>query len=214
MPTPASAAAASGGTSSSHAGVLHDHPIGALLLGSLLVFFALWGVTVQLTTSEAWFMGQSVTDSIAPHFGILAQPVAFFQGKMTGLQLEAFTYAWGVETVQFLFSTGLVFATLKHNRVASWICLVGCVLIMLLDSVADYQFNSAANGWQQVGFSLVVFMMAFGLTYYALHLIIARGLIAAWQKWVPRKLAGVLSGILLVLLVLLAAGGAYLLLFR
>lgn len=166
-------------------GTLHDHPVGALLLGLGLLFFALWGVTVQLTTSEAWFMGHAVTTVITPYFGILTQPVAFVQGKLTGLQLEAFTYAWGVEVTQFLFSTGLVFATLRHNRVASWICLIGCVLIIVLDSVSDYLFNAAANGWQQAGFSLVVFLMAFGLTYYALHLILVKGLLGAWHHWHP-----------------------------
>ena len=186
-PSSSSSATASGSSSKAAAqhGTLYDHPVGALHLGAGLLFFALWGVSVQLTTSEAWFMGSSVPATIAPHFGVLAQPVAFFQGKLTGLQLEAFTYAWGVEIVQFLFSTGLVFATLRHNRVASWICLVGCVLIMLLDSVADYLFNAAANGWQQVGFALVVFLMAFGLTYYALHLLLVKGLLGAWKRWGP-----------------------------
>lgn len=181
MTTPTSTSASS--KTAVTCGAIHDHPLGALFLGAGLLFFALWGVTVQLTTSEAWFMGKSVTTSITPYFGILTQPVLFFQGKLTGLQLEAFTYAWGVEIVQFLFSTGLVFATLKHNRVASWICLIGCVAIMILDSASDYLFNAAANGWQQAGFSLVVFMMAFGLTYYALHLIIVKGLIGAWKHW-------------------------------
>ena len=179
----ASSSTPAGSGSPVHSG-LTDHPIGALVLGVGLLFFALWGITVQLTTSEAWFAGSSVSANIAPHFGILAQPVAFFQRKLTGMQLEAFTYAWGVEVVQFLFSTGLVFATMRHNRVASWICLVGCLLIMLLDSISDYLFNAAANGWQQVGFSLVVFMMAFGLTYYALHLILVKGLLGGWKQWV------------------------------
>src|SRR5581483_11683331 len=169
-PSPIPARSSRGSSrSKATSGTVHDHPVGAFLIGTGLLFFALWGITVQLTTSEAWFMGSSVTASIAPHFAILTQPVAFFQGTLTGLQLEAFTYAWGVEVIQFLFSTGLVFATLQQNRVASWMCLIGCVLIMLLDSVSDYLFNAAANGWQQAGFSLVVFLMAFGLTYYALH---------------------------------------------
>lgn len=179
-----STSTATQGTTTVHKdAAMHDHPFGAILLGLLLLFFALWGVTVQLTTSEAWFMGSSLTVNIAPHFGILSQPVDFFQGTMNGMQMEAFTYAWGVEVVQFLFSTGLAFSTLRHNRVASWICIAGSVVIMLLDSISDYKFNNAANGWQQVGFSLIVFMMAFGLTYYALHLIVAKGIIGALRHW-------------------------------
>lgn len=167
-----------------HTGAMHDHPIGAICLGVLLLFFALWGISVQLTTSEAWYMGSSITVTIAPYFGILSQPISFFNGTMNGMQMEAFTYAWGMEVIQFLFSTGLVFTTIKHNRVASWICILLCLAIMGLDSVADYKFNNAANGWQQMGFSLIVFMMAFGLTYYALHLIIAKGFIAGFHRWV------------------------------
>jgi hypothetical protein len=160
---------------------LHEHPVGALVVGLLLLFFALWGISVQLTTSEAWFMGRSVTTSIVPYFGILGQPVLLLQGRLSGLQLEAFTYAWGVEVVQFFLSTGLVFAMLKHNRVVSWICLIGCLAVMVLDSLSDFFFNAAANGWQQAGFTLVVFLMAFGLTYYALHLILVKGILA-WIK--------------------------------
>lgn len=168
--TPAAAAAK---------GAMHDHPIGAILIGVLLLFFALWGVTVQLTTSESWYIhGASLAVSIAPHFGILLQPIAFFQGDIVGMQAESFTYAWGMEVVQFFFSTGLVFSTLKHNRVASWICIVCSVGIMLLDSVSDYQANGGANGWQQIGFTLIVFMMAFGLLYYALYLIVIKGIVA------------------------------------
>ncbi len=160
---------------------LHEHPLGALVVGTILLFFALWGISVQLTTSEAWFLGRSVTTSIVPYFGILGQPVLFVEGHLSGIELEAFTYAWGVEVVQFFLSTGLVFAMLKHNRVVSWICLIGCLAVMVLDSLSDFFFNVAANGWQQAGFTLVVFLMAFGLTYYALHLILVKGILA-WIK--------------------------------
>lgn len=164
--------------SAAKSGAMHDHPIGAILMGIIVLFFALWGVSVQLTTSEAWFMhGSSIAVSIAPHFSILAQPVDFLQGAMVGLQAESFTYAWGMEVVQFLFSTGFIFSMLKHNRVASWICIVCSVLIMVLDSVSDYQATSAANGWQQFGFTLIVFMMAFGLLYSALYLLIVKGIV-------------------------------------
>lgn len=179
--TTSTAASGSGGAKS---GAMHDHPLGAILLGLVVLFFALWGVTVQLTTSESWFIhGSAIAVDIAPHFGVLAQPWDFFQGKMAGMQAEAFTYAWGSEVVQFLFSTGLVFSTLRHNRIASWICIVASVAIMILDSVSDYFANNAANGWQQLGFTVIVFMMAFGLLYYALHLLIAKGIIAAIHHW-------------------------------
>lgn len=164
---------------SHHHAMFYDYPLAAFLVGLGMLFFALWGITVQLTTSEAWYSGTSIAINIAPHFAVLAQPVDFFNGKMSGMQMQSFTYAWGVEVVQFLLSTGLMFALLKHNRFASWIC-IGCgLLIMLLDSIADYKYNNAANGWQQAGFTLVVFVMAFGVTYYALHLIIVNGIIAA-----------------------------------
>lgn len=171
-----------GAGSGAHHGHFLEQPIAAILVGLGLLFFALWGVSVQLTTSEAWFLGSSVTVNIAPHFAILSQPLAFFNGQMTGMQMEAFTYAWGVEVVQFVLSTGLVFATLKHNRFTSWICIVCGVAIMFLDSVADYKFNGASNTWQQVGFSFILFMMAFGLTYYALHLIIGNGVIGGLRQ--------------------------------
>ena len=174
--------ATAGSSAGSHSKGMHEHPIGALAIGLLILFFALWGVSVQLTTSEAWFThGAAVAISIAPHFSILAQPVDFFQGRITGIQSEAFTYAWGMEVIQFLFSTGVFFAFLRHNRLASWICIVLSVTIMILDSVADFQATAAASGWQQLGFTLIVFMMAFGLLYAALYLIIIKGILGLFR---------------------------------
>lgn len=165
---------------SHHHAPFHDYPIGALAGGLVILFFALWGLSTQLATSEAWYENLSAASvSLAPHFAILAQPWDYFQGRMNGLQMQAFTWAWGVEVVQFLVSTGLLFSTFRHNRFVSWICVVGGVLIMIFDSVADYLFNRTANAWQQLGFTIIIFLMAFGLMYYALHLIIVKGIITA-----------------------------------
>lgn len=185
---------------------MHAHPFGAIALGLFILFFALWGITARITTTEAWFLHNSLSTTIAPHFSVLLQPWEFFQGNITGIQLEAFTVAWGIEVLQFFLSTGLLFAFMEHNRVVSWICIICIGLIMILGSVTDYLFNVSTDGLLQATFALVVFMMDFALTYAALHLIIAKGFIAAWRMWVPVKWHGWATGlVLLVITALLVA---------
>lgn len=166
-----------------HAPGLLDHPVPALLLGLVIGYMALCAITVDLTTSQSMFLIASVAVDIAPHFSILAQPVDFFQGHMKGLMAEAFVYSWGIEVFQFMFSTGFVFMVHKHNRAWSWICALGGILIMALNAIANWKYNAAANGWQQAGFTLVLFFATFGLLYAALYLIVVKGFLGALREW-------------------------------
>jgi hypothetical protein len=181
---------------------MHDHPVSAFIWGCVFLFPALCGITVQLTTSEAWFHGASVAVSIAPHFAILAQPRDFFQGHMSVADSEAFIYAFGIEAVQLLVATGFIVGTMAHNRFASWVFFIGSLVLVVLNSIADFKFNGAANGWQQAGFTVVLFVVSAGLTYYALHLILTKGILAAWRMWAPGGWQGRLlaTGILALLL--------------
>jgi hypothetical protein len=163
-------------STATHGGSMHDHPIGALSLGLGILFFALWGISVQLETSEAWYTGSQVTASLYPHFSVFGQLLDFFNGHLKdSAQMQAVTYAWGVEILQFVFSIGIELP--KHNRLFNWIFWIGNVTTIGLNSLSDYFFNSAANPWQQIGFTLVTFLLSFGLLYCALHLLIRKGII-------------------------------------
>lgn len=162
---------------------MFDTPLGAFLLGIIVLYFALCAISVSLTTSQSMFLMSSVSTEIAPHFSILAQPWDFFQGHMRGLMAEAFVYSWGVEMFQFIFSTGLIFAFHKHNRAWSWVCAIGGILIMILNAVANWNYNAAANGWQQAGFTIVLFLATFCFLYAALYLIIVKGILGALREW-------------------------------
>lgn len=141
---------------------------GGLLVGS----FWLWGNVVQIQTSEAWMLGIQGA-SLVPHFEILQQLSSFWSGGLDQRHVISDTWGWGIQVVLLICSIGVEFPS--HNeaskRRSNWFGW-GCILFIVLNSLADFSYGSAYGFWEQVAFVGITLMMSFFFGLLALHLII------------------------------------------
>lgn len=170
--------AATGGSSSvQHS--MFDHPLACLLIGLLIVLpFALLGVSSQVATSEA-MGGISTSLQDIAHFKVFTQLADIWNGHYTNFQFFVYVYSWGVQVIQFVLSIGIEWP--KHNKAFARIFLWGGISTVVLNSVADFIYFSHQGLLAQVGWTLVSFMLSFGLLHVALFLIIRKGVIA-WVR--------------------------------
>jgi hypothetical protein len=142
--------------------------LGGLLVGS----FWLWGNVVQIQTSEAWML-QIQSASLVPHFAIFMQLMDFWSGKLSQHEVIADTWGWGVQIVLLICSVGIEFPSHSEisKRRAVWFGW-GCLLFILLNSLADFSYGSAYGVGQQVAFVGITLMMSFFFGLLSLHLII------------------------------------------
>lgn len=149
---------------------IHEWPLTYLVMGILVGIFGLWGFSVQILTSEAWFSGKHVAMSLLPHFGVMAQVFSIFMGNMSQSEMITYTWGWGVQVVQLLCSVGLEWP--KHNRFWDILFSVLIFATIALNSLADFFFGGMGGFWQQVGFALICFLMSFSVGKIAIHFIV------------------------------------------
>lgn len=144
------------------------------LLGGLAVGFGwLWGNTLQIQTSEAWILQLKSGIALAPHFAILGQITDFFGGTLTQSQVIADTWGWGNQFIILICSIGIEFPahTPKAQRRAAWFGW-GCLLFIILNSLADFSYSALGGFWQQLAFAGICLMMSFFFGLLSLHLMI------------------------------------------
>lgn len=142
--------------------------VGGLLVGS----FWLWGNVVQIQTSEAWML-QIQGASLVPHFAVLMQIMDFWSGNLSQHEVIADTWGWGVQLVLLICSIGIEFPSQSEigKRRAAWFGW-GCLLFIVLNSLADFSYGTAYGFWQQIAFVGITLMMSFFFGLLSLHLII------------------------------------------
>lgn len=142
--------------------------VGGVVVGS----FWLWGNVVQIQTSEAWMLQLQGT-SLVPHVAILRQITDFWSGVLDQHHVIADTWGWGIQIVLLICSIGIEFPALNEaaKRRATWFGW-GCLLFIILNSLADFSYGASYGFWEQVAFVGITLMMSFFFGLLALHLII------------------------------------------
>lgn len=158
----------------------HVWPIFKVLAGGALGYFWLWGNTVQLATSEAWFEHLSGV-SLTPHLSIIMQVVDFWNG-FAAEHTIAYTWAWGIQVLLLVFSIGIEWPINTPAGLvrARWF-KYGSVVCIILNSLADFFFSSQYGFWEQLAFAGITLMMSFFFGLLGLQLVLS-GLKEIFQK--------------------------------
>ena len=168
-----------------HAGMF-DHPGSAIPVGLLLLFFAVWAMSLDVTVTESVLQGVPGTAlTIAPHFSVFGQWWDVFQGTLRGIQLQTDTVSWLIEVLQFVVTCLEEILHRGANRVLRWVLWIGAGATTLLNFVANVLCNPFTNPWLQTITALVLSLGSFSLIYLSLHLIIRRGIVAAFHMVRP-----------------------------
>jgi hypothetical protein len=159
---------------------LHSSPLilGALGIGTL----GLWacGTMVQIQTSEYLALGgHSIVAKV--DWALWQQPVALFTGQAPIGAQTAWMYGWGVEILTLVVSLGLGHAVSKVSALNGCLArgfMVASLLLLALNSVADYQSSPGTN-------DMVRFLIALLIgTIVACGLPVGIGLLeAAWEQY-------------------------------
>jgi hypothetical protein len=150
----------------------HVWPIFKVFAGGALGYFWLWGNTVQLATSEAWFNHLSGV-TLTPHFGIIMQVADFWNG-FDAQNTIAYTWAWGIQVLLLVFSIGIDWPTNtpQGKARAQWF-KYGSIVCIALNSLADFFFSSQYGLWEQLAFTGITLMMSVFFGLLGLHLILS-----------------------------------------
>lgn len=139
-------------------------PVPMIVLGVLLLAFFVIGSILHIQTSEAFFLGGH-TVGITPNWGILLQPVKFFQGELSPRMAEAVMWGWGIELVFLVCVVGYEVA---HESVAaassgmSKLFHTGMFVLVIFDGWTDFQYGNLANGfWGQLAFAAITAFVVF-----------------------------------------------------
>lgn len=162
-----------------HKGLNSSPLILGLLGGGML---GLWscGTMVQIQTSEYLALGgHSIVSSL--NWGLWAQPVMLFTGAAPIAYQTAYMYGWGVEIITLIVSLGLGQALSKvgsMNGCLSKGFLIASLLLLALNSIADYQSSPGEN-------DLIRFLIALLIgVVVTCGLPVGLGLLeAAWEQY-------------------------------
>jgi hypothetical protein len=189
VPPRASAAAAPAGKADDHRHAWSTvPPIVLLAAGIVVAGFYVWGNLTQIQTSEAWILQSHAALSLVPRFDLFGQIKDFFTGQLSGSNLVADTWGWGIQIVLLVCSIGIerpqLFIHRKYNSkltfsdsVAKTARRRGAIFktlafaMIVLNSIADFNYSSHAGVWSQIAFSAITLMMSFFFGLIAYHLI-------------------------------------------
>lgn len=150
----------------------HVWPIFKVGAGTALGYFWLWGNSVQIATSEAWFSHlKGVT--LSPHFGIIMQVTDFWNG-FASENVIAYTWAWGIQVLLLVFSIGIEWPVFTPAGIARarWF-KYGSLACIALNCLADFFFASNYGFWEQLAFTGITLMMSFYFGLLGLNLILS-----------------------------------------
>jgi len=152
-------------------------PYAYFIAGALAGVVYIGATAVQLQTSELWIetaiSGAKVTDALMPHFSVFTQVFAFWYGGLTQEQVVPYIVAWGIQAALVLFSIGLEVPHVGRGRAE----LFGsaCLVMIVVNSLGDWNYASMYGFWGQVGFTGALFVMTFCFGFASI-LAVARGI--------------------------------------
>ncbi len=117
-----------------------------VLGGGVLILWAC-GSIVQIQTSE--YLAQGGTQRVAGvTWGILLQPWLMISGQAPIQYVTSWMYGWTVEMLTLIVALALVVAFSKVasvNRFLAKVFVVGAVILLVLNSWADYSSSPGVN---------------------------------------------------------------------
>jgi hypothetical protein len=147
------------GKASSHV----QPPIVYLLIGLLCSFFWALGTSVQVLTSEAWMMGQTL-DKIS--FNAYGQLWDAAWGHLPGNVWIPFVFGWGVQMA--LVVTGIGVELPKKPAWRWWLSVGSCFVLIVTNACGDFASAALYGFWGQLGFTAVVFFLTFCMLIFAI----------------------------------------------
>jgi hypothetical protein len=125
-------------------------------------FWAL-GTSVQVLTSEAWMMHQTMNEISFNAFGQLWDAIG---GHLPGAMLVPFLFGWGVQLALIVASVGVELP--KKPAWRWWLAVGSCSVLIIANSCGDFASSAQYGFWGQLGFSAVVFFLTFVMAIFAL----------------------------------------------
>lgn len=144
----------------------NHHPIFAIVLGIGMVFIFLWGLMLQIQTSEAMLLGQSSVVVSFSNWGILSQIPDMISNKYAFGTAMAVFLAWAIE---FAYFTALIFHEKSKSVVGASGAVhvkcwdVGILLCVIYNMISDFNCGTLGSGFfGHLSFSLLMtFVEAF-----------------------------------------------------
>jgi hypothetical protein len=137
-------------------------PLILFILGAAVLFFFACATIIQIQTSELLALGsQSRVAGVS--WSVLGQPWFLITGTGPLANETAWLYGWVVETVTLVFALALSVAIHKLGDIGSHLSrgfVIGGILLLILNSWADYSASPGSNPLVQALIALAVGGMA------------------------------------------------------
>ncbi len=157
-------------------GILAFPPLVHLIWGIVLLVGNIAGNMMQIQSTQAWFLGGKADWHL--NLNIWSQWPQFLGGGMSPLEVVAFISSWGAQIILMTSKIGTSFvqanSAQKHGtavhhtegvqreariRVNVWNIMAW--LIILVDSITDWNFAGGVGFWQHLFFVSVTFLTTF-----------------------------------------------------
>jgi len=125
-------------------------------------FWAL-GTSVQVLTSEAWMMGDTLNKISFNAFGQLWDAA---QGHLPGNMLVPFLFGWGVQMALVVSSVGVELP--KKPAWRWWLAAGSCAVLIIANSCGDFASSVQYGFWGQCGFTTVIFFLTFVMMLFTI----------------------------------------------
>jgi hypothetical protein len=157
------------------------HPILAIIFGSLMALLFVWGLLLQIQTSEAMLQGQTNVSISFSNWNMLMQIPNMFVNQYPFSDAMSVFLAWSIECAYFaavVFFDKCRFAASHNGPLMEKAFMIGIGLCVLYNGVSDFNCGVIGSGWWgHAAFALLVsFVEAFfGVVGIAL-------LMAGWRR--------------------------------
>ncbi|GCE49268.1 hypothetical protein EI42_05746 [Thermosporothrix hazakensis] len=138
-------------------------PIVYILLGTVLLGIWALGTSVQVLTSEAWLLGQEMSQINFNAFGQLWMAV---RGELAGEMYVPFLFGWGVQLALIVASIGVELP--PHPKWRYYLSWGTVITLIVVNACGDYFASSRYGFWGQCGFTAVVFFVTFCVLMFAI----------------------------------------------
>jgi hypothetical protein len=138
-------------------------PLVYFVLGLVTGGFWALGTSVQVLTSEAWMMHQTLDQISLNAFGQLRDAIV---GHLPQAMLVPFFFGWGVQLALMVSSVGVELP--KKPAWRWWLAVGSCTVLIVANSCGDFASSAQYGFWGQLGFSSVIFFLTFVMAIFTI----------------------------------------------
>lgn len=138
-------------------------PLVYVLLGLALLCIWCLGTSVQVLTSEAWMMRETMNQI---NFTAWSQLWDAAQGKLSSNMYVPFMFGWGVQFALIVASIGV-----ELPRDPAWRYYLAWLVVgalIFVNACGDWNSSAQYGFWGQSGFTSVVFFVTFCMLLFAI----------------------------------------------